>query len=430
MSKRAFDILTEKKGAGRKAGIVQSVKAAKEKWKPFDWQKKVLESTDDKNVVICAGRQVGKTELAIQKAWRMAKSKPESTIWWISPTLRQCRRDIVPRCVRMFKNEPEYENVVVTDLILYLKNGSRVIFLSGEQQHADHLLGATLDHCILDEAARLDKKIWEQYIEPMLVVKNAKVWMISTPLGRNWFYEAYMWGKDQEMEDWECFHTPSTESPLIGKKLDMIKKRTPKDIFEQEYLAKFTDSSGGAFFGIGNCEESYETPIPFNKEKTYICGVDLARKNDFTVIIVLDDKNRVVYMDRCQDVGFEQQKVRIKAASRKYGDCPVWIDATAMGSSVFEALRGDGLNIQGVNLDYKTKSEIVQHLGFIIETEDVTYPLGSVLVEELQAYVFKRSPSGLVKYEAASGFHDDTVIALALAVWGKRSSGGTGLWVF
>ena len=42
MSKRAFDILTEKKGAGRKAGIVQSVKAAKEKWKPFDWQKKVL----------------------------------------------------------------------------------------------------------------------------------------------------------------------------------------------------------------------------------------------------------------------------------------------------------------------------------------------------------------------------------------------------
>ena len=63
MSKRAFDILSDKKGAGRKAGIVQSVKAAKTEWKPFDWQKKVLESTDDKNVVICAGRQVGKTEL-------------------------------------------------------------------------------------------------------------------------------------------------------------------------------------------------------------------------------------------------------------------------------------------------------------------------------------------------------------------------------
>ena len=428
---RAFSPkITEKKRKGKQAASVERVRAAETAWKPFDWQKKVLESTEDMNVVICAGRQVGKTELAIMKAWMAAAGGENRTVWWISPTLRQCRRDILPRALKMFKKEELFDSVVVTDMIMYLHNGSRIIFLSGEQQHADHLLGATLDHCILDEAARLDRKIWEQYIEPMLVVRNAKVWMISTPLGRNWFYEAWMWGKNESMQDWASFHTPSTESPLIGKKLEVIKQRTPKDVFEQEYLAKFTDSAGGAFFGIGGCEDNYRLPVEFDAKKSYVCGVDVARKNDFTVILVMDDDGRVVYVDRCQDVSFEQQKARIHLAVKKYGECPVWIDATGLGSSVFEALRNSGLKIDGINLDYKTKAEIIQHLGFKIETESVIYPLGHILIEELQNYQFKRSPTGLVKYEAAPGHHDDCVIALALAVWGKRKSGGTGLWVF
>jgi len=427
----AFGALNPKKGKqGGVSTSVSTIKGSKADWKPFDWQKKVLKESEGKNVVICAGRQVGKTELAIMKAWMAATSGENKTVWWISPTLRQCRRDIMPRALKLFKNDPLFEKIIVTDMILYLKNGSRIIFLSGEQQHADHLLGATLDHCILDEAARLDRKIWEQYIEPMLVVKNAKVWMISTPLGRNWFYEAWMWGKDETMDDWTSFHTPSTESPLIGKKLDVIQKRTPKDIFEQEYLAEFTDSAGGAFFGLGYCEDNYSLPVKFDKKKSYTCGVDVARKNDFTVITIIDNKGRVVYIDRCQDVSFEQQKSRIHVAVNKYGGCPVWIDATGLGSSVFEALRHSGLRIDGITLDYRTKAEIIQHLGFQIETESVIYPLGHILIEELQNYQFKRSPTGVVKYEAAPGHHDDCVISLALAVWGQRKTGGTGLWVF
>ena len=429
MSKAFGKLETQNKLQGRKSAMA-GVKAAKEKWKPFKWQKKVLKASKDKNVVICAGRQVGKTELAIMRAWLAAKEAPNRTIWWLSPTLRQCRRDIMPRMLRMFRDEKEFDDVTVTDMILYLKNGSRIIFLSGEQQYADHLLGATLDFAILDEAARLDKKIWEQYIEPMLIVKKANVWMISTPLGRNWFYEAWMWGKNKDFPKWQSYHTPSTESPFIRGRLKEIEKRTPKNIFEQEYLAKFTDSAGGAFFGLGSCEENYKLPVEFDRKKTYMCGVDLARKNDFTVITIIDNEGRIVYMDRCRDVAFEQQKSRINHAINLYGKCPVYIDATGMGSSVFEALRNSGMRIEGINLDYKTKAEIIQHLGFQIETQSVIYPIGSIVLEELQNYEFSRSPTGLIKYEAASGHHDDCVIALALAVWGQRQSGGTGLWVF
>lgn len=211
--------------------------------------------------------------------------------------------------------------------------------------------------------------------------------------------------------------------PFHKGRLKEIEKRTPKNIFEQEYLAKFTDSAGGAFFGLEGCEDSYKLPVEFDSKKTYICGVDLARKNDFTVITIIDNDGRVVYMDRCRDVSFEQQKSRINYAINLYAKCPVYIDATGMGSSVFEALRNSGMRIEGINLDYKTKAEIIQHLGFQIETQSVIYPIGSIVLEELQNYQFTRSPTGLIKYEAASGFHDDCVIALALAVWGQRQSG-------
>ena len=130
---KAFGKLETSKLQGRKSAVA-SVQASKEEWKPFKWQKKVLKASKDKNVVICAGRQVGKTELAIMRAWMAAKEAPNRTIWWLSPTLRQCRRDIMPRMLRMFRNQKEFDDVTVTDMILYLKNGSRIIFLSGEQQ--------------------------------------------------------------------------------------------------------------------------------------------------------------------------------------------------------------------------------------------------------------------------------------------------------
>jgi phage FluMu gp28-like protein len=426
---KAFSKLTQKK-EGRKSALIKAAEKKKTgEWKPFDWQQEVLDKGEGKNVVICAGRQVGKTELAIHIAFNLAERKDNSTVWWVSPTLRQCRRDIFPRILRQFRGR--YEEATATDLTVYLPNGSRLIMLSGEPQHLDNLLGATLDGVVLDEAARLHRKVWEQYVEPMLMVKDAKVWMISTPLGKNWFWEAWRWGQKEDMEEWVSFHTPSTESPMItDDKLQIIRERTPRNIFEQEYLAKFLDSSGGAFYGIEQCIDEYDIPQPFNEKYTYTMGVDLARKNDFTVITVIDQDNKVVYIDRCRDVTFEQQKSRINYALNLYGGkMPIYLDATGMGASVEEQLRFAGLRIVGITLDYRTKAKIIQNLAFQIESGEVKFPIGNVLIEELSNYQYEKTSSGNPKYQAASGYNDDTVISLALAVWGNKYMKGEGIWV-
>lgn len=427
---KAFRKLAEAK-EGRKSAIIKAAeRGATTTWKPFDWQKKVIDSAMNKNVVICAGRQCGKTELALHIAFTLAESKDNSTVWWVSPTLRQCRRDIFPRILRQFRGR--YDEATATDLVVYLKNGSRLIMLSGEPQHLDNLLGATLDGVVLDEAARLHRKVWEQYVEPMLMVKNAKVVMISTPLGKNWFWEAWRWGQNEEMQDWISYHIRSEESPMItDDKLAIIKERTPRNIFRQEYLAEFLDSSGGAFYGIEQCADDYKLPVEFDKKQTYTMGVDLARKNDFTVITVIDKENKVVYIDRCRDVTFEQQKSRINYAMTQYGGkMPIYLDATGMGASVEEQLRFAGFNVVGVTLDFRTKAKIIQNLAFRIESAEVTFPIGNELIEELSNYQYEKTASGNPKYAAPSGCFDDMVISLALAVWGNNYSKGEGMWVF
>jgi phage FluMu gp28-like protein len=210
----------------------------------------------------------------------------------------------------------------------------------------------------------------------------------------------------------------------------IIRERTPRNIFEQEYLAKFLDSSGGAFYGIEQCIDEYDIPQPFNEKYTYTMGVDLARKNDFTVITVIDQDNKVVYIDRCSDVTFEQQKSRINYALNLYGGkMPIYLDATGMGASVEEQLRFAGLRIVGITLDYRTKAKIIQNLAFQIESGEVKFPIGNVLIEELSNYQYEKTASGNPKYQAASGYNDDTVISLALAVWGNKYMKGEGIWV-
>jgi hypothetical protein len=42
----------------------------------------------------------------------------------------------------------------------------------------------------------------------------------------------------------------------------------------------------------------------------------------------------------------------------------------------------------------------------------------TVLTAEMRRYEYAAGPSGQVTYAAPAGYHDDCVMALALAVWG------------
>ena len=58
----------------------------------------------------------------------------------------------------------------------------------------------------------------------------------------------------------------------------------------------------------------------------------------------------------------------------------------------------------------------------MIENGQVTVPANSELINELKSNGYKISANGNVQYGAPEGYHDDCVVALALAAWQLKRS--------
>jgi hypothetical protein len=80
-------------------------------------------------------------------------------------------------------------------------------------------------------------------------------------------------------------------------------------------------------------------------------------------------------------------------------------------------------------MTHASKVELVNTLQLAFEQMTITLPDNATLLNELQSYTMRRSPSGVYQYSAPSGAHDDTVVALALAYHaGLRMSARAILW--
>lgn len=77
----------------------------------------------------------------------------------------------------------------------------------------------------------------------------------------------------------------------------------------------------------------------------------------------------------------------------------------------------------GFDLTALTKRQVIEALSIALERGDLRILPDPVLVSELQAYQVERLPSGMLRYSAPPGQHDDTVMALALA-WRLASTPG------
>ena len=91
-------------------------------------------------------------------------------------------------------------------------------------------------------------------------------------------------------------------------------------------------------------------------------------------------------------------------------------EQNSMGGPNIEALQREGLPVYAFQTTNQSKQNIMVALQLAFERREVSIPDDPVLISELEAYEATRLPSGRWRYEAPAGMHDDTVIALALAL--------------
>jgi hypothetical protein len=209
---------------------------------------------------------------------------------------------------------------------------------------------------------------------------------------------------------------PTEGNPHIApQEIESSKRDLTEDIFNQEYLALFVNSEGSVFRRVSEAATaSFQVKPEIGHH--YVIGCDWGRSNDFTFFMVLDiHEGAVVGIERSKHVDYALQCERLKALSELWQPQQIIAEQNGVGQPIIEQLTRDGLRIESFTMTNASKTQAIESLALAFERGDIHIPNDPVMIGELLAYQAERLPSGLMRYGARGGQHDDTVMALAMA---------------
>lgn len=240
-------------------------------FKLLKWQQNVFKDTR-RFKVVAAGRRCGKSRLSAVTLLIEALNCPEgSSVMYIAPTLGQARTilwDLLHDLGRPVIKASHVNNLEIT-----LVNGRKILVRGAD--NPDSLRGVSLTYVVLDECAFIKQDIWEKVIRAALSDKKGRALFISTPSGRNWFYDVYKLGLSEEDEEWKAWHFTTQDNETIDpKEIEAAKRTLSSFAFKQEYLSSF-DNAGADVFK----QEWFKT-APEPQYGSYVVAIDLAGFED------------------------------------------------------------------------------------------------------------------------------------------------------
>jgi phage terminase large subunit-like protein len=371
--------------------------------------------------VLAAGRRWGKTRLGVNECLDVAAQGGRA--WWVSPSYKTS--EVGWRPLRQITRKIPNAEVRLVDRMVTLPGGGFVAVRSAD--NPDSLRGEGLDFVVMDECAFMQREAWTEAIRPALSDRLGKALFISTPKGRNWFWENYQRGINGE-QGWQSWTYSTSTNPFIDKgEIEAAKRDLPEIIFRQEYLAEFVDDQGGVFRRVQ--EAAILEPQDPQAGRQYVAGVDVASSVDFTVVTVLDAESKEqVFMDRFNRVDYPVLIDRLESVYHRYHMTSMVVESNSIGRPVIDELVSRGLNIVPFTTTSATKQTIIQSLQSAFENGQIRILNDPILIGELLSFESKRNASGSFSYSAPDGMHDDTVMSLAIA-WNGLSGSNVILWM-
>lgn len=377
-------------------------------------------AAEERFQILRAGRRWGKTKVGARKILRSAiQSKKPTVNWWIANTYKNVRRgyrEVVKQCPRelLSKSPPPS---TANELALHFKDGSVIEFYSGG--NPDALAGEGVDYVVVDEAALIPEHVWYQLVRPALMDKHGSALIISTPRGRNWFWKMYNLGQGKR-KGFKSWHFTTADNPYIdAEEVEEARQTLPDIIFRQENMAEFVDSAASIF---DLSEPGAIVPSLSEPEGHIVMGVDLAKKEDFTVLTAARTFDRApVFHDRFNQISWPVQRDLIVGAATDLLEFPkvsgvtVVVDSTGVGDVVFDDLELSGIDVVGIKFTNAWKTSAVQLLAADLERGRAH--ILEEQVPEFETYEYEITDSGNFRFEAATG-HDDEVAAKLLEHWG------------
>ena len=376
---------------------------------------------------LAAGRRWRKTTLVMAIAAEAAVRG--SRILWGAPTFDQVRvgwSELRHGAARV----AEFNQTFMTATF---PSGGMITFRSLD--NPDSARGHTADGIVLDESGDVHPDAWPEVLRPMLIDTGGWAWCVGSPRGLNWFWrewlDASVDSSDSDSIAWQAptlgvavterglvrsphpLENPTIQFGEIESAYASMTART----FNQEILAQFVEGGGGVFRRLEEaCRLKPQLePLP---GWHYVIGVDWALNADFTVLSVIgSDGQRFeqVALDRFNKIDYVFQVERLLTLVDRYRPVAIIPEANSIGLPLVQDLARRGLPVHPFTTTNASKRGVIEELSLALERGKLALLDDPTQKGELLAYQSEALPSGLVRYAAPEGGHDDTVMALAMA---------------
>lgn len=363
--------------------------------------------------VLSCGRRWGKTRLG--SALCIATALDGGRAWWVAPSYPVAT--VGWRLIRRMAGQIPGAEIRQGDRLITMPKGGEIQVRSAD--NPDSLRGEGLDFVVMDECAFIHEDAWREALRPALADRRGRAMFISTPKGHNWFWRLWQRCLDDTDPEWRGWQLPTLTNPYIDPaEIDAARRGLPERIFLQEFEAQFLEDAGGAFRNVA----AAATATPQDSGilgHTYAIGVDWARETDFTCLAVHDvTLGEIVALDRFNQIDYQIQLGRLTALCDRFNPAAVIAESNSIGQPLIEQLQRSGLPVVPFATTNASKQIAVDALSLAFETGTLRIIPDPVLIGELQAYQGERLPSGVMRYGAPAGMHDDTVMAVMLAISG------------
>ena len=378
-------------------------------------------------VMVC-GRRFGKTTASAMEATYYA-SQPNKKIWLVG--LSYDKADLMFREVwrkMVVGRANDIERASEKDRFIKFKWGTTVEAKSAD--NPDSLVGEGLDLLIMDEVAKMKRKIWDMYLSPTLSDRKGKGIFITTPEGFNWIYDLFLLGKGDEL--WESHQAPTWDNDVVfpdGKKDPFLierKRNMSKELYEQEYGAMFTSFEGRVYPFDRNLDMG---EFPYNPNYPTFCSIDFGFRmpaalwfqtyvvGGLTHINVIDE---IVHRQNIKTDEFVNMVKSKRYFVREYYGDPAGMQAQGQsGLGDIEIFRRSGIHVKSIRdkVSRNIASGISHTRGFIENAQGHRFVhldnkcIG--LAEDLENYRYPDSGEGkdLKPDPVKDGRHDHSMDA-------------------
>ena len=378
-------------------------------------------ATDNTTKYIIANwsRQSGKSTIVSLLCIKWLTMKDEEVIY-VTPTYSLAKK-IYSNIIKLLPQELISKSNS-SDLIIESVTGSRLLFFSAESGQA--MRGNTATKLVIDEAAYCKEiidgqSLYHNIIFPITKVKCNKILLISTPRGKEGFYYELVQRAIANEKGFKYLKKTIYDDALITKEeIDELKRTYPPIAFKCEFEGEFISNALSIF-------DDYDDLFNNNVCEIYngYCGIDLSTVGtDNTILTFINNKNEVVQYNIKGDLDARYNEMA--SIVNKYSPKAIYIEQNSIGEPIYNELKKLIKKKEILNkwsTTNESKKDIINNLQVLISNMNISFNKNNTLLKsELGTFTYKLTKNGNITFAAMDGFHDDTIMSLAMALQAKE----------